>query len=83
MSRLICEMAKPDFTLEFIKEQSRLIKLAETLIQASSFALDIETIDWWNRHRERIALIQIAFFFSIINKSGANNAPDLTGLIAD
>ncbi len=60
-SRFIRAMAKPDFTLEFIKEQNRLIKLTETLIQTSAFALDIETVDWWNRHRERIALIQIAF----------------------
>jgi predicted transcriptional regulator len=54
-------MAKPDFTLGFINEQSRLIKLCEALIQTTVFALDIETIDWWNRHQEKIALIQIAF----------------------
>jgi hypothetical protein len=54
-------MAKPDFTLGFINEKSRLIKLSEILIQTPAFALDIETIDWWNRHQERIALIQIAF----------------------
>jgi hypothetical protein len=54
-------MAKPDFTLGFITEQSRLIKLSETLIQMTEFAIDIETIDWWNRQKERIALIQIAF----------------------
>ena len=54
-------MAKPDFTLGFIKEQSRLVKLCEILMQTPAFALDIETVEWWNRHRERIALIQIAF----------------------
>ncbi|HEY0658244.1 MAG TPA: hypothetical protein VGD05_07205, partial [Pyrinomonadaceae bacterium] len=54
-------MAKSDFTLGFIKEQTRLIKLSETLMQMPAFALDIETIEWWNQHRERIALIQIAF----------------------
>jgi hypothetical protein len=54
-------MAKPDFTLGFINEQSRLIKLCEALIQTTVFAIDIETVDWWNRHQERIALIQIAF----------------------
>lgn len=54
-------MAKPDFTLGFIKEQSRLIKLSEILIQTPAFSIDIETVDWWNRHKERIALIQIAF----------------------
>jgi hypothetical protein len=56
-------MSKPDFSLGFITEQSRLIKLCETLIQTTAFAIDIETIDWWNRHQERIALIQIAFKF--------------------
>jgi hypothetical protein len=45
-------MAKPDFTLGFINEQSRLIKLCKALIQTTVFALDIETIDWWNRHQE-------------------------------
>jgi len=54
-------MTKPDFTLEFIKNQNRLIKLSEVLLQTSSFALDIETVDWWNRHREQISLIQISF----------------------
>jgi len=54
-------MAKPDFTLEFIKEQNRLEKLKETLLKTTAFALDIETVDWWNRHQERVALIQIAF----------------------
>lgn len=57
-------MAKPDFTLGFIKEQIRLIKLSEILIQTPVFAIDIETIDWWNRHQERIALIQIAFRYN-------------------
>jgi DNA polymerase I-like protein with 3'-5' exonuclease and polymerase domains len=54
-------MANPDFTLEFIKEQNRLEKLSETLLETTAFALDIETVDWWNRHQERVALIQIAF----------------------
>jgi hypothetical protein len=31
------------------------------MIHIPAFALDIETIDWWNRHQERIALFQIAF----------------------
>jgi hypothetical protein len=57
-------MAKPDFTVGFIKEQSRLIKLSEILIQTPVFAIDIETIDWWNRQKERIALIQIAFRYT-------------------
>ena len=54
-------MAKSDFTLEFIKDQNRLVNLSETLFQTPAYALDIETVDWWNQHKERIALIQIAF----------------------
>lgn len=54
-------MANPDFTLEFIKEQVKLEKLSDTLLETNAFALDIETVDWWNKYQERIALIQIAF----------------------
>ncbi len=54
-------MPKPDFTLKFIKDGDALEGLSKTLMELSAFALDIETTDWWNRHRERIALIQIAF----------------------
>lgn len=54
-------MPKPDFTLKFIKDSRELRRLSDTLISLSAFALDIETTDWWNRRRERIALIQIAF----------------------
>lgn len=54
-------MPKPDFTLKFIKDSNELHRLSETLISLPVFAIDIETVDWWNRHRERIALIQIAF----------------------
>jgi hypothetical protein len=54
-------MAKPDFNLKFIKDAEQLQQLSEMLISLPAFALDIETIEWWNRHRERIALIQIAF----------------------
>jgi len=54
-------MPKPDFTLKFVKDAQALQRLSETLISLPAFALDIETTDWWNRHRERIAIIQIAF----------------------
>ncbi len=54
-------MPKPDFTLKFIKDSQALQQLSETLISLPVFALDIETSQWWNRHRERIALLQIAF----------------------
>ena len=36
-------------------------QLSDRLLDRPAFALDIETSDWWNRHRERIALIQFAF----------------------
>ncbi len=54
-------MSKTNFTLKFIKDSNGLQRLIEQLVVLPSFALDIETVDWWNRHRERIALIQIAF----------------------
>lgn len=54
-------MKKGDFTLEFIKDNQGLKRLAETLVTKSAFALDIETIEWWDRQREQIALIQLAF----------------------
>jgi len=54
-------MPKPDFTLKIIKDAGELHRLSEVLVALPAFAFDIETTDWWNRHRERIALIQIAF----------------------
>lgn len=54
-------MPKPDFTLKIIKDAEQLWRLSDMLAALPAFALDIETTDWWNRRRERIALIQIAF----------------------
>lgn len=54
-------MPKPDFTLKFVKDAGELERLSALLVTLPAFALDIETTGWWNRHRERIALIQIAF----------------------
>jgi ribonuclease D len=54
-------MNKTDFTLEFIKENQGLRRLAESLATESAFALDIETTEWWNRQREQVSLIQLAF----------------------
>ena len=54
-------MPKPDFTLKFIKDAGDFQRLSALLVTLPAFALDIETTEWWNRHRERIALIQIAF----------------------
>ena len=53
-------MKKADYTLELIKDDRTLRRLAETLAAQSAFALDLETTEWWNRHREKISLIQIA-----------------------
>jgi hypothetical protein len=50
-----------DYSIEIITKQVKLADLVGHLASASFFALDIETVEWWNRHRERIALIQIAF----------------------
>jgi hypothetical protein len=54
-------MTKPDFTLKFIKTSEDLRLLSERLLTLSAFALDLETSEWWNRHRERIALVQFAY----------------------
>ncbi len=54
-------MVKSDFTLEFIKDNQGLGRLADTLLTKPAFSVDIETIEWWNRQREQVALIQLAF----------------------
>ena len=54
-------MPKPYFTIKIIKDAGEVECLCEVLVAIPEFALDIETTEWWNRHRERIALIQIAF----------------------
>jgi hypothetical protein len=54
-------MPKPDFTLKFTKDAKELQRLSALLVTLPAFALDIETTEWWNWHRERVALIQIAF----------------------
>ncbi len=54
-------MPKPNFTLKIVKDASEVERLSDVLAALPAFALDIETTEWWNRHRERIALIQIAF----------------------
>jgi len=52
---------KPDFTFEFIKDNQALWRLANALTTTPVFAVDIETIEWWNRKREQIALLQLAY----------------------
>ncbi len=51
----------PDYSVELINEPTKLKRLVERLSPAPVFALDIETVNWWNRARERIALVQIAY----------------------
>jgi hypothetical protein len=50
-----------DYTIELINDQARLERLVQRLASTPVIALDIETINWWNRHQERVALIQLAF----------------------
>jgi ribonuclease D len=50
-----------NFSIEFIKDQNRLPGLMDRLCLAPVIALDIETVNWWNRHQEQVALIQIAY----------------------
>ena len=54
-------MPQSDLSLRFVKDSDELRRLCEILISLPAFALDIETTDWWNQHRERIALLQVAF----------------------
>lgn len=47
----------PDYQLSIINGQQKLSDLADQLESIPVIALDIETIEWWNRQREQIALI--------------------------
>jgi hypothetical protein len=51
----------PEYRLEIVNRQAGIVRAAESLSAAGTFALDIETAEWWNRQREKIALIQFAF----------------------
>ena len=50
-----------DFTIRLISSQNELTALLARLNSAPALALDIETVNWWNRDAERVALIQLAF----------------------
>ncbi len=50
-----------EHTVEFIHTQPQLVALAERAAQARALALDIETINWWDRAAEKVALVQLAF----------------------
>jgi hypothetical protein len=50
-----------DFSIKLISSPQELISLSARLASAPSLALDIETVNWWDRHIERVSLIQLAF----------------------
>lgn len=50
-----------DFSTELITRPQEITSLVARLAPAPALALDIETVDWWDRRVERVALIQLAF----------------------
>jgi hypothetical protein len=50
-----------DFSLKLISSPQALVPLADRLAAAPALALDIETVNWWDRQVERVSLIQIAY----------------------
>jgi ribonuclease D len=50
-----------NYSLEFINRQAQLVAIVERAIKAGAVALDIETVNWWDRQAERVALVQLSF----------------------
>ena len=50
-----------DFRIKLISRSQELGSLAARLVTAPALALDIETVNWWDRHAEQVSLIQLAF----------------------
>ena len=50
-----------DHHIELISAQPALAAMAVRIGRAPALALDIETINWWDREAERVALLQLAF----------------------
>lgn len=50
-----------DFNIKLINSPQALSSLAARLEVAPALALDIETVNWWDRQVERVSLIQLAF----------------------
>ena len=48
-------------TVEYIGDQNSLAAMIGRIQSAPVLALDIETINWWDRDAERVALVQLAF----------------------
>jgi hypothetical protein len=50
-----------EFTVELIKDETRLARLTDRISSVGEFSLDIETVNWWNRHQEQVSIIQLAY----------------------
>lgn len=50
-----------DFRIKLISRPQELTSLVARLVSAPALALDIETVNWWDRQVERVSLIQLAF----------------------
>ncbi len=50
-----------DFSIKLVSGLPDLTSLVARLDSAPALALDIETVNWWDRHIERVSLIQLAF----------------------
>jgi hypothetical protein len=50
-----------DFSIKLIGSTQEINSLAARLAPAPALALDIETVNWWDRQVERVSLIQLAF----------------------
>ena len=49
-----------DFRVRFINRERDLASLVARLAATPVIALDIETANWWDKQRERVALVQLA-----------------------
>lgn len=47
--------------VEYVGDQNKLAEVIEQIKSVSALALDIETINWWDRDAERVALVQLGF----------------------
>ncbi|MBA3713317.1 MAG: ribonuclease D [Pyrinomonadaceae bacterium] len=50
-----------DFSIKLVSGPQELTSLVARLDSATALALDIETVNWWDRQVERVSLIQLAF----------------------
>ncbi len=50
-----------DYTVNLITSRDSLESASRRLERAAAIALDIETVNWWDREAERVSLIQLAF----------------------